>query len=391
MRRLQARVFEVLEESVQKVGGSLFSENGKLGVEFIRLKKSMIKVVKKEHVDMHEFAALILGFSRAKYRKQIFKLETYLQKLEEGSCISLRDLYAHKDRSDVSSPDEKPSKPKPSTSKKPKKLANDSSSPNKRASVKKVANPELRPKRMKHSKRDESVGSDKVKEAPGKKATAVKLLKYYAMLELKKPEFLEDYAYEREPEEQKKQLLSSLLEKNKANGEQIKAFTRKCEGFSSQRHLVPNESSDDNHSACIPASESMRSRKNSAQKSFVIHPRKPSYTFDPTDRSDVEWSKQELPPSKTIKNLPNGKRPAQSNTPRKRTQSKRLLVQKQPVMFEEELIPKASLTRNEWMPAPLTNKDKLRKNEQLRLKKRNNPCPIESHCLPESFDFKRYH
>lgn len=47
MKRLQARVFEVLEESVQKVNNSLFSENGKLSVEFIRMKKSMIKVVKK--------------------------------------------------------------------------------------------------------------------------------------------------------------------------------------------------------------------------------------------------------------------------------------------------------------------------------------------------------
>ena len=75
-------------------------------------------------------------------------------------------MYAKKEKSDVSSPDEKPSKPKPSTSKKPKKPANDSSSPNKRASVKKVGNPELRPKRtlqMKNSKRDESVGSDKAK------------------------------------------------------------------------------------------------------------------------------------------------------------------------------------------------------------------------------------
>ena len=153
-------------------------------------------------------------------------------------------------------------------------------------------------------------------------------------MELKKPEFLEDYAYEKDPEEQKKQLYNTLMDKNKLNGEQIKTFRKKGETFSSQRNLAFNESSDENNSTCILGNESMKSRKNSAQKSFVIHPRKPSYTFEPTDKSDVEWSKQELPPSKTIKNFSNSKRPTHSNTPRKRTQSKRLLVQKQPVMFE---------------------------------------------------------
>lgn len=52
------------------------------------------------------------------------------------------------------------------------------------------------------------------------------------------------------------------------------------------------------------------------------------------------------------------------------------------MMFEDESIPKAQITQNKWMQAPLTGKDKSKKNEQLRLKKRNNPLPLDSNCLP---------
>ena len=42
------------------------------------------------------------------------------------------------------------------------------------------------------------------------------------------------------------------------------------------------------------------------------------------------------------------------------------------------------------MQTPLTGKDKSKKADQIRLKKRNNPLPLDSNCLPESFNFTQY-
>ena len=60
------------------------------------------------------------------------------------------------------------------------------------------------------------------------------------------------------------------------------------------------------------------------------------------------------------------------------------------MMFEDEGIPKAPLQQNHWMKTPLTGKEKTKKNEQLRLKKRNNPMPLDSSCLPEPFNMTHY-
>ena len=70
-------------------------------------------------------------------------------------------------------------------------------------------------------------------------------------MELKKPQFLEDYAYEKDPEDHKKQLLNTLFDKNKMNGEQIKSFKKKYDIYKSQQNLVSNPSSDENHSVSM--------------------------------------------------------------------------------------------------------------------------------------------
>lgn len=55
------------------------------------------------------------------------------------------------------------------------------------------------------------------------------------------------------------------------------------------------------------------------------------------------------------------------------------------------MIPKAHITQTGWAQAPLTGRDKTgRKNESIRLKKRNNPCPIDEKFLPESFRFSQH-
>ena len=51
-------------------------------------------------------------------------------------------------------------------------------------------------------------------------------------------------------------------------------------------------------------------------------------------------------------------------------------------MFEDDSIPKAPITQSKWVQPPLTGKDRTKKSEQIRLKKRNNPLPLDSKCLP---------
>lgn len=54
------------------------------------------------------------------------------------------------------------------------------------------------------------------------------------------------------------------------------------------------------------------------------------------------------------------------------------------------MIPKAEITTGAWNQAPLTGKDRGRKNEHIRLKKKNNPVPLDNSVLPESFQFTNY-
>lgn len=105
--RLSGRVLEMLESSVEKTRNSLFSENGRLGIDFARFKKSMYKLIQQNPIELLDFCKLIINFSRNKLRRQVTRIRSYLEKLKQGENISFRDMYA-KDGSDVSvSPDEK--------------------------------------------------------------------------------------------------------------------------------------------------------------------------------------------------------------------------------------------------------------------------------------------
>lgn len=191
------RVQEIMEESVSKMQNSIFDENGKIKIEFSRLRKSLHKIVKNDQIDLHEFCNSIINFTKSKYRKQINRIETYLKKLETGEHVSLREMFSQKNGSDVSvSPDEKISKNRAGNIKRPLKFSehSGSESPAKKGSVKKVNNLVTKPKRTLNLKsmvkRDESVGSDKPtkekEQKSEKKMAAEKLLKFYAMLELNK-------------------------------------------------------------------------------------------------------------------------------------------------------------------------------------------------------------
>jgi hypothetical protein len=62
----------------------------------------------------------------------------------------------------------------------------------------------------------------------GKEQNANKLLKFYALLELNKKEFLEDYIYEHAEEERhRKELMLRLLERNKQVNTQINNYVRR--------------------------------------------------------------------------------------------------------------------------------------------------------------------
>ena len=52
------------------------------------------------------------------------------------------------------------------------------------------------------------------------------------------------------------------------------------------------------------------------------------------------------------------------------------------MVFEDEMIPKAEIASSAWNQASLTGKDKGRRSEHIRLKKKNNPAPLDNTMLP---------
>lgn len=79
--RLYTRAHELIEEAIERARKSLFGDNGKLSIDYARFKKSLLKVVKQNPIDIYDFSSLFINFSKAKYRKQIGKLKTYLHRL----------------------------------------------------------------------------------------------------------------------------------------------------------------------------------------------------------------------------------------------------------------------------------------------------------------------
>lgn len=134
--RLSGRLIEIVEASVERVRKSLFSEGGKLSIEFARFKKALHKIIKESYIDLADFSTLFITFSRSKYRKQVSKIKSYLKRLEVGDCISLKDLFS-RDGSDQSlSPEEKSkSKSKPKTFKRsPEIQQSETESPQRKSS-----------------------------------------------------------------------------------------------------------------------------------------------------------------------------------------------------------------------------------------------------------------
>lgn len=70
--------------------------------------------------------------------------------------------------------------------------------------------------------------------------------------------------------------------------------------------------------------------------------------------------------------------------------SKKIFVAKSPMLFEDEIIPKAEVTNRGWNQTPLTGREKARRNENIRLKRQNNPCPLDATTLGNSFHFTQY-
>ena len=103
-------------------------------------------------------------------------------------------------------------------------------------------------------------------------------------------------------------------------------------------------SSDENPSA-YSRNDSSKGSKLSLRKSFVISKRKPSMALEsPSDRSEAELSKGDFPFSRTTKNFSKQKKPEIGGTrsrPKQNNNSKKIFVVKSPMVFEDEMIPKA--------------------------------------------------
>ncbi len=76
--------------------------------------------------------------------------------------------------------------------------------------------------------------------------------------------------------------------------------------------------------------------------------------------------------------------------PKQSGNSKRIFVIKTPMNFDDEVIPKVEMSNAAWVQAPLTGRDKNRRNQHIRLKKRNNPVPLDEKYLPDSFRLSHY-
>lgn len=63
--------------------------------------------------------------------------------------------------------------------------------------------------------------------------------------------------------------------------------------------------------------------------------------------------------------------------PKPVSNSKKIFVIKSPMTFDDEVIPKVEMANVSWVQPPLTGRDKSRRNEHIRLKKRNNPAPLD--------------
>lgn len=70
-----------------------------------------------------------------------------------------------------------------------------------------------------------------------------------------------------------------------------------------------------------------------------------------------------------------------SHSTHRNEKSKKLVVVKAPMLFEEEIIPQAPLNQTQWFQAPLTVKVREKKTENIRLKKKSNVSPLENACL----------
>lgn len=128
--------------------------------------------------------------------------------------------------------------------------------------------------------------------------------------------------------------MNTLLEKNKANIEQIKDYEKSCKSF----HPSVQVSSDENPSA-YNRNDSSKGSKLSLRKSFVISKRKPSFAFEsPSDRSEAELTQKDLLPfSRTTRNFSKTKKPEVSSgtksRPKQNNNSKKIFVVKSPMMF----------------------------------------------------------
>lgn len=96
--------------------------------------------------------------------------------------------------------------------------------------------------------------------------------------------------------------------------------------------------------------------------------------------------------SKTVRNLPVRRKSSAETPQRPQNKSKKLFVIKSPVMFQDDNIPQAPQlgTGAGWFRAPLSNRKTQKKGDNLRLKRRNNPLPMEKSLFSESFKYSEH-
>lgn len=387
MLRLSSRVVELVEASAGRVRASVF-EDGRAGREAGRVKAALGEMLGREHLDGREYCEYIINFTAKKFARQVQKLQRYLDQVARGEDARLRDFYAHPrtDSDDKRKPEQIPIR------RVDFKLDIKQISPDgeKKPSAKKTLKPSTKRRERPHHEKRREKGGETERGRAGKEQTANKLLKFYALLELNKKEFLEDYVFE-EAEEQRhqKELLLRLLERNRQVNGQINNFVRRTTACLQVPLIIippPNRSSGDERN------DSLTSR-NSLRTSFVISKRRPSFHLDNSERlleserrPEQRGVVSEREGEGAVKNV-NPRRRSSHSTHRAAESKKKLFVVKPPLVFEDDMIPEAQLSPTQWLHAPMPHRFRGR-NESLRLKKKPNHAPMGNAVLADSFRYQ---
>ena len=182
--------------------------------------------------------------------------------------------------------------------------------------------------------------------------------------------------------------MNKLRDRNKTINTQIELFV-KVAACASLKDLncLETQSEPSDHNMCelnIPLT-----KKLSSKPTFTIK-RKSSAHFDSSSGNEKHSDSERAHLSTTTRTFhPTRKRNSANSRPLDKSQQKCYVVQ-QPKVFEDDVIPQVPLTYttpHRFNPTR-TSRPKDKKSDNLRLKRLNNPAPVDNPLLHDAFCYQ---